>query len=302
MPKYTSLTSLFTAIADAIRSKTGGTDTIPADDFPEAIQGIEGGSAGGEMTADGAEIYIVREGQLLTIGAFLALMIGQTSPEATIVFSEMTMVIVRDELPSLVTRTNEHTWFGVTNGNGKVYMYDSEWAPFGDVLGFPDHGWIDMTTLESLDYTDESNFGIYVVKKVSYPIYDGTLTDFITDVEHVKSIFYEYCALNTINLPSATIIGSRAFFECKALNSVSIPSVEYIGSQAFQRCEGLTQINFPKTLKCIGLKAFLYCTKLTTITYDGTMAQWGEIVLDGNWNLGVPATEVICSDGTVSLV
>lgn len=41
MAKHTNLKSLFTAIADAIRSKTGETSTIVADDFPDAISAIE---------------------------------------------------------------------------------------------------------------------------------------------------------------------------------------------------------------------------------------------------------------------
>lgn len=43
MATHTTLSSLFTAIADAIREKTGGTDTIVADDFPTAIAGISTG-------------------------------------------------------------------------------------------------------------------------------------------------------------------------------------------------------------------------------------------------------------------
>lgn len=35
--KHTTLTGLFTAIANAIRRKTGGTNTIVADNFPDAI-------------------------------------------------------------------------------------------------------------------------------------------------------------------------------------------------------------------------------------------------------------------------
>ena len=38
--KHENLTSLFTDIADAIREKTGGTATLIADDFPEAIRTI----------------------------------------------------------------------------------------------------------------------------------------------------------------------------------------------------------------------------------------------------------------------
>lgn len=43
MAKYTTLTSLFTAIANSIRSKTGGSGKIVADDFPSMIDGISTG-------------------------------------------------------------------------------------------------------------------------------------------------------------------------------------------------------------------------------------------------------------------
>lgn len=42
--KYTTLSGLFTAIADAIRSKTSGSAQIVADDFPEAISDLVSGS------------------------------------------------------------------------------------------------------------------------------------------------------------------------------------------------------------------------------------------------------------------
>lgn len=41
---HETLASLFTATADAIREKTGGTEPIVADLFPEAIKEIETGS------------------------------------------------------------------------------------------------------------------------------------------------------------------------------------------------------------------------------------------------------------------
>ena len=43
MAKHANLRELFTAIANSIRGKTGGTDAIIADDFPEAIDGIQAG-------------------------------------------------------------------------------------------------------------------------------------------------------------------------------------------------------------------------------------------------------------------
>lgn len=43
MPNHTSLASLFSDIADAIRAKTGGSAQIAADDFPTAIAAIPAG-------------------------------------------------------------------------------------------------------------------------------------------------------------------------------------------------------------------------------------------------------------------
>jgi hypothetical protein len=44
MATHTTLASLFTAIADAIRAKTGSAEPIVADDFPTAISNISAGS------------------------------------------------------------------------------------------------------------------------------------------------------------------------------------------------------------------------------------------------------------------
>ena len=46
MAKYSSFAELFTAIANAIRAKTGDTATIVAEDFPTAIAGVSTGSSG----------------------------------------------------------------------------------------------------------------------------------------------------------------------------------------------------------------------------------------------------------------
>lgn len=54
--KHSTLTGLFTGIVDAIRSKTGGTGAIVADQFPEAIAGISVGIDTSDATASTGEI------------------------------------------------------------------------------------------------------------------------------------------------------------------------------------------------------------------------------------------------------
>ena len=41
--------------------------------------------------------------------------------------------------------------------------------------------------------------------------------------------------------------------------------------------------------------------RVTSITFNGTIAQWNAISKGFDWKYNVPATEVICSDGIVSL-
>ena len=60
MATHKNLSELFTAIADAIREKTGSTDPIVADDFPEAILAIQTGPSGPFtvlITADNIQNY-----------------------------------------------------------------------------------------------------------------------------------------------------------------------------------------------------------------------------------------------------
>ena len=63
----------------------------------------------------------------------------------------------------------------------------------------------------------------------------------------------------------------------------------------------MTSIVIPESVITIDSCAFEGCTGLTSITFEGTVEQWNAISKDNNWNFNLPATEVICSDGVVSL-
>jgi hypothetical protein len=51
----------------------------------------------------------------------------------------------------------------------------------------------------------------------------------------------------------------------------------------------------------IDKSAFIRCRGLTSISFGGTIAEWNSITKRSYWNSYVPATEVVCSDGTVAL-
>ena len=131
--------------------------------------------------------------------------------------------------------------------------------------------------------------------------------------------------LTTVVLTSGTTIGERAFFNCSNLTSVTIPdsvttignfafwycynltsvtigdSVTTIGMSAFSSCDNLTSVTIGDSVTTIDKYAFYDCSKLTSITFEGTVAQWNAISKETLWKYNVPATEVVCSDGTVTL-
>ena len=101
---------------------------------------------------------------------------------------------------------------------------------------------------------------------------------------------------------SVTSIGDWAFSGCTGLTSVTIPdSVTSIDDYAFSGCTRLTSVTIGGSVTSIGGLAFFYCTGLTSIKFNGTIEQWNAISKGNDWNYSVPATQVSCTDGTVSI-
>lgn len=127
---------------------------------------------------------------------------------------------------------------------------------------------------------------------------DGKITSIATE-----AFDHECKQLTGILIPNGvTAIGDRAFELCKGLISVTIPEgVTSIGKEAFWACESLKSITIPKSVTNIGDSAFNGCNNLTSITFDGTVAQWMDITFGVYFVSGVGTTQVVCSDGTMSL-
>ena len=135
----------------------------------------------------------------------------------------------------------------------------------------------------------------------------GCKTSAIPTDGSVTSIGYEAfrgcTGLTSITIPdSMTSIGIAAFYYCSDLTSITIPdSVTSIGDWAFTSCSGLTSVTIPDSVTSIGNSAFYDCYSLDTINFEGTIEQWNAITKGDGWNGNVSATQVICTDGTISL-
>lgn len=128
-----------------------------------------------------------------------------------------------------------------------------------------------------------------------------------------EGLFLNCDNLTEIGIPaSVTDIGNRAFSACKSLQSITLPGgitripellfggctklssiripegVTIIEQQAFDQCMFLKDITIPASVGAIDQNAFGLCLSLKDVYYDGTAAQWENLlknVQSGNEDL-----------------
>lgn len=128
-----------------------------------------------------------------------------------------------------------------------------------------------------------------------------TIPDSVTNIGRHT---FAYCSgLTSVTIGNGvTSIGDFAFFGCTELSNVTIGNnVTSIGERAFMGCDGLTSVTIGNGVTSIGEDAFYGCRGLTSITFNGTIAQWNAISKGEEWKHGVPATEVVCTDGMIPI-
>ena len=156
-------------------------------------------------------------------------------------------------------------------------------------------------------YNNQPN-GLVYAGKVAYS-YKGTMPNNTSVVLKegtlgiASSAFSDCNELTGVTIPdSVTNIGGGAFSDCTKLTSITIGNgVTIIGHAAFRSCTSLTSISIPDSVTSIEYYTFGWCNGLTSITFNGTIAQWNAILKGELWKVGVPATEVVCTDGTASI-
>ena len=145
--KHSTLSGLFTAIADAIRSKTGGSDKIVADEFPEAISDLITGNdyrgknlvstpaQGTTVTANCIEAKIRSDLSPAVINQNSKIIIPQSSFPEIFGYSSVQNVEEFSTSPKTLFTTNDQrlsiavdseNGFVYCGGWAEVYVYDSE--------------------------------------------------------------------------------------------------------------------------------------------------------------------------------
>ncbi|HIU99150.1 MAG TPA: leucine-rich repeat protein [Candidatus Limadaptatus stercoripullorum] len=143
--------------------------------------------------------------------------------------------------------------------------------------------------------------------------------DWLGAVEHSGEIIEEDCSyiirndkaylLSVKNLQTDTYsipseLGGKevaGWQNCvRNIAEINVPdTIEIIMAYMFSGSE-VKHIRLPQSIKAIGRDAFVRCSELTAIYYDGTVEQWHEIIKKSEWDAETGDYVVICSDGTLT--
>ena len=140
--------------------------------------------------------------------------------------------------------------------------------------------------------------------------YADHITGFVigANVETIGGSAFSNCKVATsitFKGNKITTIESSTFNHCDALTSIVIPEgVTSIRSQAFDYCGALVDVTLPSTITDLrAASIFSHNDVLTSIKFNGTVAQWNAINKASNWvSSTCPNLATIrCSDGVVTL-
>jgi len=274
---HSNLTSLFTDIADAIRAKTGSSDPIVADQFPEAIEGISGGGADDGFPIGDGNTHI-----------WLSISEGRMSPILGLYPNGTVTVDWGDGTnPSVVTGTSSE----ISTSNSKEVQHS--YSAVGDYLvtiKIEGEARINQGFIRRIsnDARDTYNYGYAnSVRKIEFGsntiLYGSTcrflssLTDFsFADgcrFDKYNSTFFSDCfslrkAVFPLELQN-TGAASSIFSGCRSLATVVLPDgLSLIGQHMFNTCYALAYVAIPSTVESIEAGAFYTCKDLSVVDFS----------------------------------
>lgn len=127
--------------------------------------------------------------------------------------------------------------------------------------------------------------------------------DFMNNMIKIPDWLFYNSKIEDIIIPdTVTKIGDYAFSLCSDLTSITIPdSVTCIGNYAFSGCSSLESIKLPDSVDRISEGAFYDCKMLKSVNFNGTIAQWREIMRSQDAFIATSVRKVICSDGIIDI-
>lgn len=269
MPKYKVNGSSLTAIADAIRLKTGGTDLLTLDGMASALNNIPTQSAT-TITPSASSKVAVAKGVYTTGDVTVS---GDANLKSENIANGVSIFGVSGTYRDTVMEDAFVTRGSIANyvnnrvssvGGGAFYGFNK----LGGTVDFPNCTTIGNSAfngcmnLVSASFPACTTIGDYAFNNCRHLI----LADFPSCTTIGKNAFAYNGSLTTANFPACTTIGNSAFYLCNLLTSVSFPTCTTISSYAFFGCSSLKSVDFPVCTR-IRSSAFYNCENLKSVNF-----------------------------------
>ena len=288
MSEYLIQDTTLTDIADAIREKTGKTDTMTPLEMPGEIAAIQGGGGGGASASpkevnfidyDGTVLYAytVSEAEALTELPPLPSHAGLICQGWNWSLDDIkalgrsvvvgAMYITDDGKTRLYITIPSNSMAGRPPARSDVPLYIQQTVANGVTID-----WGDGSPAETLDGTGVVNTTHHYDEAGGYVITldpgEGCELGLGADssgycvMGSTGNNERVYCnMLQKVEIGRGTTsIGTYAFRYCQSLASVTIPDgITSIGNNAFQYCQSLASVTIPDGTTSIGNSAFSYC-------------------------------------------
>lgn len=236
------LNTKMTALADAIRAKTGGTEKLTLDQMPTEIANI---STGENLDAEVST-------QETTIESIKTLLAEKANPQEAFFWDQL----CRERLSYCVFPYNQRIKAGLF-----FTCYYLQWIDAPSCTGIGQYAFQQCSSLSRINAPGTkyvSNYAFYGAKNlptVSFPQCSQTL----------NQAFLGCTSLSQIYLPAVTGIGERCFSGCTALKEINMSLCTSIGQSAFNGCTTLSKVAFP-ALSSTSTYVFQNCTSLVDVS------------------------------------
>ena len=209
-----ALDASLTAVADAIREKTGKTATMTLSEMPTEIEGISGG---GDTSV---------EDSLVTRAEM-----GYTNNRVTKVgsYAFYNYSLLTSANFPLVTSIGDYAFYRCSSLTS---------ADFPQATSIGGYAFYRCSSLTSADFPNVTRLGYQAFDSC----YKLTTADFPLATSIVGGAFYGCYELTTADFPLATSIADGAFNGCSKLTTADFPLVTSIANGAFYGCSKLTAI------------------------------------------------------------
>lgn len=244
-----ALTDKLTAIGNAIRSKTGGSELLTLDEMPQEIQSIQTGGGG---TSDTSLADSIIDGTITS-------------------YSSDTLTVVANR-PFYANKNLKSFTAPLCTSIGAYAFNQSglETIDAPSVTEIQNYAFNGCTSLVSVNFPELLETGTYIfyncssLTSVNLP----KATELgASDTYYTSMCFYGCSKLTTVNIPMVQKLGENCFYGCSLLPKIDLSSVTGIGSYVFYNNTALeTVILRSTTLVTLGNKNSFNGTKIASGT------------------------------------